>query len=67
MIKLRFLFSFLFFFTAYLGAQGLPDNGSGGSDPDVPVDGGIVTVVGGAIYFGIKQLAKKDHGDNTTQ
>ena len=33
--------------------QGLP-----GSDPDVPVDGGIVTVVGGAIYYGMRQLRK---------
>ncbi|MEK0440844.1 MAG: hypothetical protein RLZZ504_1760 [Bacteroidota bacterium] len=33
--------------------QGLP-----GGDPDVPVDGGIVTVVGGAIYYGMRQLRK---------
>lgn len=34
--------------------QGLPGDG----DPDVPVDGGIVTVVGGAIYYGMRQLRK---------
>jgi hypothetical protein len=50
---------FVSFYTVSLCAQGLPDNGNGGSDPDVPVDGGIVTVVGGAIYFGMKQLRKK--------
>ncbi|MCE2877462.1 MAG: hypothetical protein LW772_07320 [Bacteroidetes bacterium] len=67
MIKLRFLFSFLFLFSAYVSAQGLPDNGSGGADPDVPVDGGIVTILGGAIYFGIKQLRKKEDGDNSAE
>lgn len=35
--------------------QGLP----GGGDPDVPVDGGIVTVVGGAIYYGMRRLRKR--------
>lgn len=34
--------------------QGLPN-----SDPDVPVDGGIVTVVGGAIYYGMRRLRKR--------
>jgi hypothetical protein len=61
-----FLYIFLLFGTQ-LWAQGLPDNGSGGTDPDVPVDGGIVTVVGGALYFGIKQLRKKEHDDNSAE
>ncbi len=60
---MKYIITFILFFGSFSAltvcAQGLPDNGSGGSDPDVPVDGGIVTVVGGAVYFGIKQLRKK--------
>lgn len=46
------------FMSAPLAAQGLP-----GGDPDVPVDGGIVTVVGGAVLFGLRQLRKERNND----
>lgn len=42
--------------------EGLAYNGiDPPTDPDagVPVDGGLVTVIGGALYFGGRQLRKK--------
>jgi hypothetical protein len=40
---------------AQLGDPG----GSGGGDPDVPIDGGLSLLVAAGVGYGVKQLRKK--------
>jgi hypothetical protein len=57
--NVKFLVTLLAFLaTNFIFAQGIPD------DPDiqqVPVDGGIFTVVGSAITYGVYRLRNKNN------
>lgn len=57
--KYAFALLCLSMFAASLYAQGTPN-----SDPDlqVPVDGGIFTVIGGAIAYGVYKVRNKKTG-----